>query len=90
MVLTEVQQLGEKDDRRTELHFVLTHTKKYYSKHYSVFEPYYSKVLELICCGNITTTIVIWINYFTQYCTKFSTTIEYIILQYTTVYHSKN
>ncbi len=23
-----------------------------YSKYYSVFEPYCSKVLELICCGN--------------------------------------
>ncbi len=30
-----------------------------YSKYYSVFEPYYSKVLKLICCGNSTVAVVI-------------------------------
>ncbi len=58
------------------------------TKYYSVYEPYYSKVLELICCGNSIdavvniTTIVIYTN-------MFSTTIGYAILQHTTVYCSK-
>ncbi len=30
-----------------------------YSKYYSVFEPYYSKVLELICCGISIVVVVI-------------------------------
>ncbi len=30
-----------------------------YSKYYSVFEPYYSKVLELICCGDYIIAVVI-------------------------------
>ncbi len=64
-----------------------------YSKYYSVFEPYYSKVLELICGGDSIVAVYITTNinkllYPILYC-KFSTTIGYIILQYTTVYCSK-
>ncbi len=62
--------------------FLKTPTRKntivIYSKYYSVFEPYHSKVLELICCGNSIVAVVT--NYFTQYCTKISTTIGNIIL----------
>ncbi len=30
-----------------------------YSKYYSVFEPHYSKVLELICCGHSIVAVII-------------------------------
>ncbi len=36
-----------------------TNTIVIYSKYYSVFEPYYRKVLELICCGNSIVAVVI-------------------------------